>query len=313
MAYSHPTLRSMGDVDILVKRCDLDRAAEVMESNGYTLTHDKDHVGHHYNYSKDKISFELHKRLPSINDDDEKLLTLYEDGIDNREWHQIGSYRFPTLPTLLNGLVLIFHINQHLREGLGLRQIVDWMMYVHTLPNDQWEELLLLLCSTGMDRLALTTTAMCQHYLGLRTIVEDDGLPVAELMTYIMEKGNFGCKAGVEGKAAAFSLSVTEKSSFFRRLQAGGLSQWSAAAKKHPILRPFAWMYQGFRILGILIKNKMGFKEVQVQRRKGLEQRKLIESLGLRVDKRILYQEKVPSKEENSINSSACMKQKHNS
>ena len=56
MAYPHPTLRSMGDVDVLVKRCDLERAAELMENNGYSLEHAKDKRDHHYGYSKDKIS-----------------------------------------------------------------------------------------------------------------------------------------------------------------------------------------------------------------------------------------------------------------
>lgn len=65
MYYPHPNLRSMGDVDVLVKRKDLDRAAELLEANGYTLTHNKDHVGHHYNYSKD-IKEVLEKEKPDV-------------------------------------------------------------------------------------------------------------------------------------------------------------------------------------------------------------------------------------------------------
>ena len=127
MYYPHPTLRSMGDVDVLVKRKDQCRAAELMEQNGFILTHDKNHVDHHYNYAKDKISFELHRKLVDIEDSNEKLLSLFEEGIDNRVWQEIDGYRFPVLPPILNGLVLIFHINQHIREGIGLRHVIDWM------------------------------------------------------------------------------------------------------------------------------------------------------------------------------------------
>lgn len=218
MAYPHPMLRSMGDVDILVKREDQNRAAELMETNGFTLTHDKDQLRHHYNYSKDNISFELHRRLPVIDNEDEKLLSLFEDGIDHREWAEIENYRFPVLPTYLNGFVLIFHINQHMRSGLGLRQIIDWMMYVNRLSPTQWEELRDMLRCLGLETLALTVTGMCQKYLGLpRTFsgcetidpqVQDD------LMNYILEKGNFGRKAGLDGRMAAFSLSATEKGFF---------------------------------------------------------------------------------------------------
>ena len=43
-------------------------------------------------------------------------------------------------PPLENGLVLLGHINQHLEEGLGLRQILDWALYVDkALDDDAWE------------------------------------------------------------------------------------------------------------------------------------------------------------------------------
>lgn len=291
MAYPHPTLRSMGDVDVLVKRVDLIRAAEVMESNGYSLEHEKNEEHHHYGYKKDKLSFELHWRLGIV--EDEKLLTVFEDGIDNRNYHTIGSYRFPTLPPLLNGLSLLFHINQHLRSGLGLRQIIDWMMYVNALQDDQWTELRTLLKSVDMERLALTTTAMCHNYLGLREMkgceTVDPGL-CDSLMTHIMEKGNFGCKSGETGKIASVFLDLTNPLRAFHRLQAGGLCRWNAA-KKYPILRPFAWFYQIGFITRELIRNRIGAKDMIKQRGRGLEQRKLIEDLGLRVDRTIQYQE----------------------
>ena len=287
MAYPHPMLRTMGDVDILVKRSDFESTATLLESNGYVLTEERDSTSHHYAYAKDHISFELHKRIPIVSESDEKWMSLFEKGIDLREWHETKGHRFPVLPKLLNGLVLIFHIDQHLREALGLRQIIDWMMYVHTLPQDKWEELQPLLKSAGVERLALTTTVMCQRYLGLREIVEEDNsYPVDDLMSYILEKGNFGKKAGLDGKIATFGLSSTERGGFFRRLQAGGMSRWEAA-KKHPVLRPFAWIYQAFRILDLMISNKKSPIKILQQGRHGVEQRQLIEALGLKMDRTI--------------------------
>lgn len=284
MYYPHPTLRSMGDVDLLVKRCDLDRAAKLLEENGYSLVHDKEQEKYHYGYKKDKISFELHWRIPLISEDDEKRLSFFEEGIDNRVWHEIEGYKYPVLPTLLNGLVLVFHINQHLRSGLGLRQIIDWMMYVHKLTSEEWEELIPLLKQNGVDKLARTVTVLCQRYLGLPQIIEDDALlPVDELLAYILEKGNFGHKAGVDGNVAAFALSSTGKGRFFKRLQAGGMYRWKAA-QKYKVLRPFAWIYQSFRIVGVLVKNKKTPAAVLKQTQHGADQRHLIEALGLKMD-----------------------------
>lgn len=287
MAYPNPTLRSMGDVDFLVKRKDFEKAADLLEKNGYSLAHEKDEKGHHYSYKKDNTSFELHKRLGIIKESDDKLLSLFETGIDNREFREIEGFRFPVLPADLNGLVLMFHINHHLRSGLGLRQIIDWMMYINILPeNIRQEKLFPILRDTGLEKLTLTVTVMCQKYLGLRKIVEDDSnLPYDDLMNYIINKGNFGRKAGEKGKIESISLEMSNPVRAFKRLQKGGLLQWKAA-KKYKILRPFAWIYQANRISIMLIK-KTGLKRFSKLRKKGIEQRSLIKSLGLNVERKI--------------------------
>ena len=170
---------------------------------------------------------------------------------------------------------------------MGFRQIIDWMMYVHTLPADQWEKLQPLLEETGQMRLAKTVTLLCHRYLGLRRIVEEyASLPVEDLLAYILEQGNFGRKAGMDGTIASFALSSTEKGGFFRRLQAGGMSRWEAA-KRYAALRPFAWIYQAFRILGVLVKNKKSPKDILKQSKHGAEHRQLIDALGLKMDRTI--------------------------
>lgn len=288
MAYPNPSLRSMGDVDFLVSRANFEKTAELLEANGYQLIDDKDSSDHHYGYSKDKVVFELHYKLGIVRDSDEQLLSLFETGIENREIRQTEGFSFPVLPEDLNGLVLLFHINQHLRDGLGLRQIIDWMMYIDKLSDDTWQNKLLpLLRKTGLQRLALTVTAMCQKYLGLRTIVEnEENFPCDALMRYIMEKGNFGRKAGIEGKTASFGLSVTDGKRFFKRLQDGGMLRWKAA-KEHKLLRPFAWIYQSFHIIGVLIKSKISPRKIVELRKQGMEERALIESMGLKIDRYI--------------------------
>ena len=290
MYYPHPTLRSMGDVDFLVKRADLERTAALLEANGYMLAHEKNRKHYHYGYKKDKTYFELHWLVPCVSEHDEERIALFEEGIDNREWHEIEGYKFPVLPTLLNGLVLLFHINHHLRSGIGLRQIIDWMMYVNSLSEDQWTELLDLLKSMGMERLALTATALCQRYLGLRHIVDEDGLPTDQLLTHIMEKGNFGRKSGETGKIASVYLDMSNPIRVFKRLQDGGMSRWNVA-RKYPALRTFAWIYQIGFISHELIRNRIGAKDMIEQHAKGMEQRKLIEELGLSVDSTIKYRE----------------------
>ena len=283
MAYPNPSLRAAGDVDFLVKRADYETAAKLLEENGYELSHGRNPKHHHYCYAKDGVSFELHRRVGILAETDEELLARFEDGIDRREFAKLGDFEFPVLPTELNGLTLMFHINQHLRSGLGLRQIADWMMYLER--NDNLEELLPIFRETGMERLALTVTVLCQKYLGLRQFVEDTGeYPVEELLEYIFEKGNFGKKSGQEGKVASVFMVVTNPVRLFKRLQDGGMSRWKAAGR-HKALRPFAWIYQIGFILRELSASGISPKKMAEQRKTGAEQRELIRKLGLGIDR----------------------------
>ena len=73
------------------------------------------------------------------------------------------------LPDDENGIVLLSHIRQHLESGLGLRQIIDWMMFVRSYLNDEmwFSSFHEKAQRTGLESLAVITTKMCQKYLGL--------------------------------------------------------------------------------------------------------------------------------------------------
>lgn len=285
MAYPQPALRAVGDIDFLVKRSDYDKAAEILENNSYIPIPNQKTNKHHIEYEKNGISYELHNRLGIISDTDEQLLSIFENGINNRVWHTIGNAEFPALPDDLNGLVLLFHINQHLRTGLGHRQILDWMMYIH--KNKNLNDIMPMIRATGMERLALTVTIMCQKYWGLPSTIEETGdYPCDDLMEYIITNGNFGNKKGEEEKIATVSLDTSNPVRLFSRLQRGGLCRWDAA-KKHTILRPFAWIYQIGFIIRTLITNKISPRTFIKSQQTGLDQLHLIHQLGLDADRNI--------------------------
>ena len=286
ISYPYPSLRAVGDIDFLVKRDDYDKTAGILESNGYHLAHEKDPTGYHYCYERGGVTFELHRRLGIILPTDEPLLSLFEKGIDNRVWHTIGNVKFPSLPDDLNGVVLLFHINHHIRSGLGLRQIIDWMMYVY--KHNRMDDLMPIIRITGMEKLAHTVTIMCQKYFGLPTVVEDNGnYPYDELMEYIINQGNFGMKnKEEENKISYISLITRNPIRLFARLQEGGLSRWKSA-NKHMFLRPFAWIYQIGYIICELFRQKITPGKFAEFRRAGQEQRSLIYKLGLDEDRNI--------------------------
>lgn len=283
MAYAHPSCRAIGDVDFLVKRCDYQKAAEMMRSNDYE---ELSEIDHHTAFQKYGICFELHRRLPVVNDTNEEILALFEEGIDNRQIVSIDSSSFPVLPNHLNGLVLMFHINQHLRGGLGLRQIIDWMMYIEKADKETMDKLMPLLRQTGMERLANTVTVVCQKYFGLRKRINDlnEQYPCDAFVEYIINQGNFG-RADENPYAKTF-LRLQNPVEIFKYCDQCGVKYWPAT-KRFIFLRPFAWIYGAGRVVMKAVSKKLKLGNLWNQYRKGREYRKLIASLGLKLDRTV--------------------------
>ena len=171
--------------------------------------------------------------------------------------------------------MLLEHISLHLEEGLGLRQILDWMLYADKVLDDQlWQDAFApLLRELGLETLALTVTRMCQMYLGLRTDITwcagADEMLCQYLMEYIFKQGNFGRKLQRGANRAVIVLDATKDlRTLFRILQYEGCKNWKAVSR-FPILKPFAWLYQLLRyfIKGLRTKNPLAFLRNAAERR----------------------------------------------
>lgn len=291
--YPDPLLRMMGDVDVYVKREDFNRAAKLLEENGYVGTEAEHHDDDcHSAYHKNSVCIELHKRLPIVDEGNETLLAMFEKGIDESVDAAIECLYFPVLPEKLNGMVLLFHINQHLRSGLGLRQILDWMMFVErNIDDEAWKrEYEPAFEELGMVKFAKTVTEMCKLHLGLGARItwcsDADHSVCEELLEYIMKKGNFGIKAGEEGHVTYLFFKKSNPFSFLKRLQDKGKREWSAA-KKHAILRPFAWLYGIKSTIKLMKQNDLSVSDINELKNEGVRQRMLISALGLESDSHI--------------------------
>lgn len=247
-AYPQSTNRSMGDIDLIVKPQDFERAWELLISGS-------EYIGENYRHKemrRNGIVIELHRAFSTFNDPHKRTLLdgwIFE-AIDQAAWVSREGYTFPMLPRHIHGLVLLEHINVHMEGGLGLRQIIDWMMFAdRNLSDEIWEtEFTDKVHQMGLTTLALSVTRMCQIYLGLRNDLTfchsvEDSL-CRELMAHTLKQGNFGRKLQ-KGTNKTVSILSTAKNipAFFRVLQRYGCINWPAL-QKHPILKPFAWLYQ---------------------------------------------------------------------
>ena len=272
--YPHPECRTMGDIDIMTRREDLENACQQLKDNGYSVVKE---LNREIALQKNEIYIEMHRRFATLSDPDQAKY------LDDLIINNINPSH--VLPDPINGLVLLQHIDQHMEGGIGLRQIIDWMMFVDKcLPDDKWPEFELHAKQIGLRNLAIVTTRMCELYLGLPcrkwSAEADEGL-CGQLMEYIMCSGNFGIKKNTDTDISinAFTFANTPKTTF-RLLQKQGIKNWEAA-RKHVILRPFAWIYQINRYIAKGLHREKAFSKIRAEYTAAKKRNAMFDALGI--------------------------------
>ena len=128
--YPTPEIRTSGDVDFYVFKKDWDRAKSLLEKE-VTIT--DDHSGQHLEFTKDGVPFEMRHHTAVFASEskqrywDELIESYFNEILDHAK---INDVEVPTLPPTLNAIYLFVHIYHHfLKEGIALRQFIDWMMF----------------------------------------------------------------------------------------------------------------------------------------------------------------------------------------
>ena len=240
--YPYPEFRIMGDIDIMTSHQDFEVALMNLLNDGYQIIKQLDRETA---LIKNRTLVELHMSFSSLSEPNQ---AKYLDDliIDNITPTHI-------LPDLINGIVIIEHAYKHLEGGLGLRQIIDWMMFVDKcLPDEKWSDFKKMIQAIGLEQFTIVTTRMCELYLGLspRKWCENaDPVLCGRLMDYVMSCGNFGNKRMGDQSLSenVFTYARTPKA-LFQILQRQGKSNWKAA-QKYKILQPVAWIYQAVRYI----------------------------------------------------------------
>ena len=273
--YPCPEYRAMGDIDIMTRREDFEQAYQELLKDGYREVETRyREIG----LVKDGLMVELHRSFASLNDIEAARY------LDNLIIENINASH--VLPDPVNGLVLLGHISQHLQNGLGLRQIIDWMMFVDKcLPDENWPEFQTMAQKIGLERLAVVVTRMCELYLGLPTrnwCSDAKEALCSQLMEYVLDSGDFGNKWTSDGDISEniFAYASTPKVAF-RLLQKRGLANWRAA-QKYRVLRPFAWIFQAFRYIVRGLDRENAMSKLKSEYKSGRQRKGMFDALGVR-------------------------------
>ena len=279
--YPEPAFRTYGDIDFLVCGEKEETVAELLVSEGFSDENRNDEFNRsrHIQLRNNNIEYELHKRFSLQLDESDYLLDeMLRKAVPEK---QDDYYCYDDV---LNGIILLEHLKYHIIDrGAGIRQVIDFLCFADKiLTEDFWNEKFLpVLEKLQLTKFAVHTIRMCEMFFKIKphsfTASADDEL-CRQLMKEICSSGNFGKNKDKFNTAVSRYIG---RGVNFRQLQEGGMFNWKAA-QKHKILVPFAWIYQIFRLFGILISSRKQGKKLS----DGINQRKEIDTLLLNLDLR---------------------------
>lgn len=269
--YHEPLLRTMGDVDVLVSGDDVLSADKALKSIGFVTNENLDTENMHIAYRrKDGIICELHFRVNGV-PDNEKTDTInnYLSDIYEKSFECNTQNCTCVLPSKFHhGVILLLHTASHLtNEGVGLRHLCDWAVFVNSFSNDEFIALFEKpLKQMGLWRFAQLLTVVSEKYLGCdpkdwagtadRNLLEG-------IVTDILNGGNFGYKDADRYRQIKY-ISDREKRTVSKinpvfQLFSSINSKTKAELKftqKYKILLPLGYVITVLKYLGLLLTGK---------------------------------------------------------
>lgn len=277
--------RTLGDVDFIVKDVDYKKTQKLMAEAKYDRVLEDEESPRHVSYYKNGIHFECHHVFArdsfAFSNTINKLIS---ENIEHAERISTEYGIVMSPQTAINGLVLIVHIAIHLNSGLGLRQIIDWLLYAKmNLTDPEWlGENGRVIRETGMENLAKAVTKAGQMYFGLSSeITWCSDAPdeiCGELIQLVFSYGNFGNKNKIDDKIIGIAQSL--RRGVFHNLKASGEHNWKIL-NKYPFLKFLAPLYQIGRYTKQILSNKGAYKMIFYSKKRVDERDKLMRYLGL--------------------------------
>lgn len=203
--YPEPMLRTMGDIDIVIREEDRQRTHAIMEDMGYFSKHDISSV---WDYYRDITHIEIHDKIiyePLAN-------TLDYQEYFGHVWQHVqkqkdGSWQ---LEENFHFLYLITHMAKHMmHKGSGFRPFLDVVFMVKRAGERMdWEWIYGELKRLRLLDYAKICSALCSRWFDIELPIEAkkmDGKMLDEISDKIFEDGIFG---NFNGKKDAVYLAL---------------------------------------------------------------------------------------------------------
>lgn len=202
--YPYPDLRQCGDIDIYVLPEQLYQAYDALVPFVDRLD-DRLYVecGRHFSAMVENVEIEVHRHLSHARGKREKMFEKFaSDGLREGFGHIAVSEEKITVPEpTFNAYYIFDHLFEHfISSGVGLRQMCDWMLFLHKNRESIDNELLRnILVSMDMLKPWRVFGTVLVDNLGLPATdfpFYDAGLNGDSVLKHILLDGNFGKDSG---------------------------------------------------------------------------------------------------------------------
>lgn len=194
MNYTKPELRTSGDVDFLVRKADFQRVKNLLAKNDYELIREEENH-FHCALKKHGVLFEMHFEMSEFPNTElgEDLRDFLDCALDDVVECEYQGEKFKGLSTKYQMFSLLLHMERHMsKDGLGLRQLLDFAFFVKKYPQVmKSEEYVYLLKKYGLYKMASVCIDLTDKYFFDKEIEN----PTADMLIEMsLKRGNFGVK-----------------------------------------------------------------------------------------------------------------------
>ncbi len=233
--YPSPDMRTMGDIDILLKPEQSDKAKEVLNEQGYSITFEN---MREYNcFKMPRINMEIH--LDMISEQYKELHNYYKDVWEKAKRCKDNSYCMSDEDYYIYHIV---HLMKHYKgTGTGIRSFLDIHIYLRQKKDSlDWGYINLEFEKLGIKRFADSCIALACFWF--------DG---GEISDTVKDMANYVCESGVYGSeehAALYGAVQAEKTGRIKRIRSILFPNIHTMSIMYPRLRksryllPFYWM-----------------------------------------------------------------------
>ncbi|MBR6071390.1 MAG: nucleotidyltransferase family protein [Acholeplasmatales bacterium] len=185
--YDDSSVRTRGDIDLYVSSNDMNRAKEVLVSNGYVVDSDVVDCMHHYAYKKNGIEVELHFNMFDP-DCDKSWIKLFNNPFELCDLVSGSLYEFKATYHLI---YCIMHFAHHLRHGAGIRYMLDFY-YMFKKTNIDFNLLHNILNECKLDRLYSNIINVLRYVFDVDFDSSIGDIDIKYFIDYMLEYGIHG-------------------------------------------------------------------------------------------------------------------------